>query len=83
MTSKEVNKDIIPARNDLGLAGETRRSAPTAAIATTMLSPSVRNFTIAAGPHAHLLSEAIVGSGEHHLIFASADLVIDKPDLPD
>jgi hypothetical protein len=52
MAPWELNKDIIAARNEFGLASEAWRSAATAAIATTMLSPSVPNFTIAAGPHA-------------------------------
>jgi predicted transglutaminase-like cysteine proteinase len=50
--NKTVNQDIIPERNQLGLAGETWLISPDRGIATTMLSPSATNFSIAAGPHA-------------------------------
>jgi predicted transglutaminase-like cysteine proteinase len=70
MASWEVNKDIVAARNEFGLASEAWRSAATAAIATTMLSPSAPELHDRGWPaRALLLSEAIVGSGEHHLVF--------------
>ncbi|GLR88538.1 transglutaminase-like cysteine peptidase [Bradyrhizobium iriomotense] len=78
-----VNREIMPERNDLGLAGEQWLINPSRGDCNDY-AVSKRHELLARGwpARALLLSEVVVNSGEHHLILVvrtkSGDLVLDN-----
>jgi predicted transglutaminase-like cysteine proteinase len=78
-----VNQDIIPERNELGLAGETWLINPGRGDCNDY-AVSKRHELLERGwpARALLLSEVVVNSGEHHLVLVvrtkSGDLVLDN-----
>ena len=78
-----VNREIIPERNNLGLAGEQWLINPDRGDCNDY-AVSKRHELLARGwpARALLLSEVVVNSGEHHLILVvrtkSGDLVLDN-----
>jgi predicted transglutaminase-like cysteine proteinase len=81
--NKAVNKDIIPERNELGLAGETWLISPDRGDCNDYAVTKRHELLDRGWPaRALLLSEVIVSSGEHHLVLVvrtkSGDLVLDN-----
>jgi predicted transglutaminase-like cysteine proteinase len=81
--NKAVNKDIIPERNELGLAGETWLISPGRGDCNDYAVTKRHELLDRGWPaRALLLSEVIVSSGEHHLVLVvrtkSGDLVLDN-----
>jgi predicted transglutaminase-like cysteine proteinase len=78
-----VNREIMPERNELGLAGEQWLINPNRGDCNDY-AVSKRHELLARGwpARALLLSEVVVNSGEHHLILVvrtkSGDLVLDN-----
>ena len=81
--NKAVNQDIIPERNELGLAGETWLISPDRGDCNDY-AVTKRHELLDRGWPARvlLLSEVVVNSGEHHLVLVvrtkSGDLVLDN-----
>jgi predicted transglutaminase-like cysteine proteinase len=81
--NKAVNEDIIPERNELGLAGETWLISPDRGDCNDYAVTKRHELLDRGWPaRALLLSEVIVSSGEHHLVLVvrtkSGDLVLDN-----
>jgi predicted transglutaminase-like cysteine proteinase len=81
--NKAVNEDIIPERNELGLAGETWLISPNRGDCNDYAVTKRHELLDRGWPaRALLLSEVIVSSGEHHLVLVvrtkSGDLVLDN-----
>ena len=81
--NKAVNEDIIPKRNELGLAGETWLISPDRGDCNDYAVTKRHELLDRGWPaRALLLSEVIVSSGEHHLVLVvrtkSGDLVLDN-----
>ena len=78
-----VNREIIPERNELGLAGETWLINPNRGDCNDY-AVSKRHELLDRGwpARALLLSEVVVNSGEHHLVLVvrtkSGDLALDN-----
>jgi predicted transglutaminase-like cysteine proteinase len=78
-----VNQDIIPERNELGLAGESWLINPNRGDCNDY-AVSKRHELLDRGWSARslLLSEVVINSGEHHLVLVvrtkSGDLVLDN-----
>ncbi|SCB08282.1 Predicted transglutaminase-like cysteine proteinase [Bradyrhizobium shewense] len=78
-----VNVAIAPARNELGLAGETWIINPVRGDCNDY-AVSKRHELLQRGwpPRVLLLAEVVVGSGEHHLVLVvrtrSGDVVLDN-----
>jgi predicted transglutaminase-like cysteine proteinase len=81
--NKTVNEDIFPERNELGLAGEAWLISPDRGDCNDY-AVTKRHELLNRGWPARvlLLSEVIVGTGEHHLVLVvrtkSGDLVLDN-----
>lgn len=81
--NQTVNQDIIPERNELGLAGETWLIGPDRGDCNDY-AVTKRHELLDRGWPARvlLLSEVVVNSGEHHLVLVvrtkSGDLVLDN-----
>ena len=81
--NQTVNRDIIPERNELGLAGETWLIGPDRGDCNDY-AVTKRHELLDRGWPARvlLLSEVVVNSGEHHLVLVvrtkSGDLVLDN-----
>jgi predicted transglutaminase-like cysteine proteinase len=81
--NQRVNREIIPDRNELGLAGETWLINPSRGDCNDY-AVSTRHELLDRGwpARALLLSEVVVNSGEHHLVLVvrtkSGDLVLDN-----
>lgn len=81
--NREVNLAIVPARNELGLAGEEWVINPTQGDCNDY-AVSKRHELLRRGWPARvlLLSEVVLGSGEHHLVLLvrtrSGDVVLDN-----
>jgi predicted transglutaminase-like cysteine proteinase len=81
--NKRVNQDIVPERNELGLAGETWLISPDRGDCNDY-AVTKRHELLDRGWPARvlLLSEVVVNSGEHHLVLVvrtkSGDLVLDN-----
>ncbi|MDA9503270.1 hypothetical protein XI09_00060 [Bradyrhizobium sp. CCBAU 11386] len=81
--NKAVNKDIVPERNELGLAGETWLISPDRGDCNDY-AVTKRHQLLAQGwpARALLLSEVVTNSGEHHLVLVvrskGGDLVLDN-----
>ena len=78
-----VNRDIIPERNELGLAGETWLIGPDRGECHDYAVTKRHELLDRGWPaRALLLSEVITNSGEHHLVLVvrtkSGDLVLDN-----
>jgi predicted transglutaminase-like cysteine proteinase len=81
--NKAVNEDIIPERNELGLAGETWLISPDRGDCNDYAVTKRHELLDRGWPaRALLLSEVIVSSGEHHLVLVvrtkRGDLVLDN-----
>ena len=81
--NKAVNEDIIPKRNELGLAGETWLISPDRGDCNDYAVTKRHELLDRGWPaRALLLSEVIVSSGEHHLVLVvrtkRGDLVLDN-----
>jgi predicted transglutaminase-like cysteine proteinase len=81
--NKAVNEDIIPERNELGLAGETWLISPDRGDCNDYAVTKRHELLDRGWPaRALLLSQVIVSSGEHHLVLVvrtkSADLILDN-----
>ena len=78
-----VNREIIPERNELGLAGETWLINPGRGDCNDY-AVSKRHELLDRGwpARALLLSEVVVNSGEHHLVLVvrtnNGDMVLDN-----
>lgn len=81
--NRTVNKDIVPERNELGLAGETWLIGPDRGDCNDY-AVTKRHQLLAQGwpARALLLSEVVTTSGEHHLVLVvrtkNGDLVLDN-----
>ena len=81
--NRTINLTIVPARNELGLAGEAWTLNPARGDCNDY-AVSKRHELLRRGWPAHvlLLSEVVVSSGEHHLVLLvrtrSGDLVLDN-----
>jgi predicted transglutaminase-like cysteine proteinase len=81
--NKAVNRDIVPERNELGLAGETWLISPDRGDCNDY-AVTKRHQLLAQGwpARALLLSEVVTNSGEHHLVLVvrtkGGDLVLDN-----
>jgi predicted transglutaminase-like cysteine proteinase len=78
-----VNSDIIPERNDLGLAAETWLIGPDRGDCNDYAVTKRHELLDRGWPaRALLLSEVVTGSGEHHLVLVArtknGDLVLDN-----
>ena len=81
--NKAVNEDIIPERNELGLAAETWLISPDRGDCNDYAVTKRHELLDRGWPaRALLLSEVIVSSGEHHLVLVvrtkRGDLVLDN-----
>src|SRR5580765_8113876 len=81
--NRSVNQDIVPERNERGLAGEAWLINPNRGDCNDY-AVSKRHELLQRGwpAHALLLSEVVTNSGEHHLVLVvrtrSGDLVLDN-----
>ncbi|QOG22163.1 MULTISPECIES: transglutaminase-like cysteine peptidase [Bradyrhizobium] len=81
--NRAVNRDIIPERNEFGLAGETWLIGPDRGDCNDY-AVTKRHQLLAQGwpARALLLSEVVTNSGEHHLVLVvrtkNGDLVLDN-----
>lgn len=81
--NKAVNKDIVPERNELGLAGETWLISPDRGDCNDYAVTKRHQLLTQGWPaRALLLSEVVTNSGEHHLVLVvrtkDGDLVLDN-----
>ena len=81
--NKTVNQDIVPERNELGLAGETWLISPARGDCNDYAVTKRHELLDRGWPaRALLLSEVVTRSGEHHLVLVvrtkSGDLVLDN-----
>jgi predicted transglutaminase-like cysteine proteinase len=81
--NKAVNQDIIPERNELGLAAETWLISPNRGDCNDYAVTKRHQLLDRGWPaRALLLSEVVVASGEHHLVLVvrtkNGDLVLDN-----
>ena len=81
--NKAVNQDIIPERNELGLAAETWLISPDRGDCNDYAVTKRHQLLDRGWPaRALLLSEVVIASGEHHLVLVvrtkNGDLVLDN-----